>query len=177
MTESWLLEICSTSAKSSFIVGGIWYYYYVSLCFGGKLKTSCHPFPPVWYYNHALRNHHFSVFNVSGEMTQFLICRNQRQCMKVPPLQAENERKQAWCRHRDSSGNQIHQQWALDRTRDLHVEHLFEGRGGMPCNMQDLSSPTRDQTHTPCTGCSLWGTSTGLLWKPPIQSILIMCLP
>lgn len=129
MTESWLSEICSTSAKSSFIVGGIWYYY-VSFCFGGKLKTSWHPFPPVWYYNPALKNHHFSVFNISGEMTQFLICRNQCQCMKVPPLQAENERKQAWwCQQRDSSGNQIHQQWALDGTRDLHVEHLFWGVG------------------------------------------------
>ena len=175
MTESWLSEICSTSAKSSFIVGGIWYYY-VSFCFGGKLKTSWHPFPPVWYYNPALKNHHFSVFNISGEMTQFLICRNQCQCMKVPPLQAENERKQAWWRqHRDSSGNQIHQQWALDRTRDLHAEHLlFWGWWG---SMRDFSSPTRAQTHTPCMGCSVWGTSTGLPRKSPIRSILIMCLP
>ena len=156
MTESWLLEICSTSAKSSFIVGGIWYYYYVSLCFGGKLKTSCHPFPPVWYYNHALRNHHFSVFNVSGEMTQFLICRNQRQCMKVPPLQAENERKQAWCRHRDSSGNQIHQQWALDRTRDLHVEHLFEGGGACHATCRILA-PQPGIKPTPPAQDSLYG--------------------
>lgn len=175
MTESWLSEICSTSAKSSFIVGGIWYYY-VSFCFGGKLKTSWHPFYPlVWYYT-ALKNHHFSVFNISGEMTHFLICRNQCQCMKVPPLQAENERKTSWWRqHRDSSGNQIHQQWALDRTRDSRSIFFGGGVGRRHAACGILAPQTRLKP-TPLYGCSVWG----LHWLPrksPIRSILIMCLP
>jgi len=30
----------------------------------------------------------------------------------------------------------------------------FLGGGSMPCDLQELSSWTRDQTHAPCTGCA-----------------------
>ena len=45
------------------------------------------------------------------------------------------------------------------------LEFLFFSCLAMPHNMQDLSSPTRDQTHAPCIG-SIGVSTTGPLGKP-----------